>query len=195
MKRIAGSLVVCGSWLVLASVFLPWVDARTALLPPEDPNLSQPNELTLQVSPLQRAIGLKAVDTSDWLEHFSSKGTVHATHSGESAPLYWLFFLMPLIILVTGFSALVSRSDEWIRLARLTWVVSAIGAALTVKRGIRDHLELTIQTDLGIQTSIVYDSTMWPWLSLVGYLLTMVAASWFWFVWKRKQKASQAKSE
>jgi hypothetical protein len=190
MKRVVGSLVVCVSILGFVLAFLPWVHASAALVLEENAAIESPPELTIVVSPLRRAIGMKPVDSSLWAKHFEFKGQVRASEPAKPALQYGMFFLIPLVLLGTGAACVKGKSDDWFRWAKWTLLVSLIGAVLTIQRGIHDHLELDIQAGLGMQATITYETTVWAWLCLFGYLVAMIAAGLVLIGWNRDRARS-----
>jgi hypothetical protein len=190
MKRAIGIGIVCISILCFGSAFLPWVHVSATLGSDENEGIEDPPELTIVVSPLRRVVGMKPVDVSGWTKHFESKGEVHATPPGKPSLQYGMFFLLPIVLLVIGVVCVKGKTSEWVRLTRWILLVGIVGAVLTFQRGVRDHLELDIQADLGIQATITYQTTVWAWLTLLAYLVTMVAASLVLMGWMRNRVRS-----
>ena len=178
MIRLAAALIIAGGMLSTFAFFCPWLEMRvvpqeslegaTDILPP----------IVLSASPANRAMGFPGFDLTKLEVHLEERGHIDATNQIEPASMYWMFLVVPLVLMITGLSSLHRNYKDWFHLSVLTWVVGLIGAALTIKRGVRDRLELWIRADWGVETMTEYHVLWGAWLAIVGYLVAMIGASW-----------------
>ena len=197
MIRVAAGLIVLGGFLSAALFFFPWLELRVTPIEPAAGGSEMGEDAVLTVSPADRAMGFRGFDLEELEVKLEERGTIDASRSISPAPMYWMFFAVPLVLLLTGLTGFYGAYRDWFHLSVLAWLVGLIGAALTIQRGMRDRLELWIRSDLGLETVSGYEVLSGAWLALAGYLIAMIGASWLAYMKRgmaaeRTEKPSQS---
>ncbi len=164
LRRALAGLASSGGLIALIAFVLPWVVVTC-----------QDREVA-RISPYQVATDAEPSPEAGLLE--GSRRDRDARHEPVDLVrrrLAWLFALLPALVMVLGVWIAVRNDRSGPPLA--LGMAAAAGLALTVARGMRDHLGLALDDLGGLEATARVEIAWGAWLAVGGHTLALAVAA------------------